>query len=257
MVEMIDAKTAQVRRLLNVPRYDVPAVAYAPNGCCLAIALGGNEVNVWTAASLSSSRGLPAPIARLVIASVTTALGWSPDSNLLAIGTVIGNVVVWPASGGASRVLMIGGKHGQLWSLQWSPLPGRLAVGWADGTVSILVGRNLVLAQTLHAPAAINTLAWSGDGALLAISATGKPVTIWEANTGVAVQSIAAYWDTNQLAWSPDGRTLASVDDGDGLTLLMMHPPASLLGGLACDLQGALCTSTRGHGGTVPSYMGR
>ncbi|HWE62421.1 MAG TPA: WD40 repeat domain-containing protein [Chloroflexota bacterium] len=252
-VLVLDAHTARIERRLPTARYIAPAMAYAPNGRAVAVASGRGEIALWSivAGRLDHIRQ------RLAFGGATTAVGWSPDGRLLAVGGLNGALTVWDTTTGQIRIRVPAGRHGTLWSLQWSRTGRRLALGWADGTVRILAGPGLVPVRTLRVGGAVNTLSWSADGTFLAVTAVGRAAEIWDTLTGTPIDRIDTGWDTNQIAWSADGRSFALVTDGHDLRLWQATPPTTGLGGLICRIQSAACAALDGPRTSVPSYMGR
>ncbi len=249
----LDARTAQVQFLAAAAPHVSPSAAFSPDGRWLALATGRGDVQIWSASGTRSPR-----YARtLAIGGATTALDWSSDSRLLGIGGMTGAFWLWSAESGRLTRSLPAGRHGPLWSLQWSPVSARLAVGWADGNVEILAGSSLVQAGLLHAGGAVNTLGWSADGSLLAVTAVGKPLEVWDAQSRTLIARLVTGWDNNQAAWSPDGRFVAAGTDAHDLRLWQVEPPAAGLASQLCKLQPVDCALPAGHPGGVTSYMGR
>ena len=249
-VLLLDGRTHRILARLPVARYIAPAVAYAADGR-MAVASGLGDLRVY---GTNAGRPPLRAIARLDLGRATTALGWSPDGLLLAVGTVDGSLTVWEPRAGRIRVRLAGGSA--LWSLQWASRGMQLALGYADGTVRILSGPRLPLVRHWSVGRPINTLAWSADGTLLAVTAIGHPLRIYEVGSGTLVGQIRTGWDTNQVAFSPDGLSLAAMTDGRDLRIWHLAPPRDGLGRLICAVQRAACTGLSGPGSST-SYMGR
>ena len=249
-VLLLDAGTHGLLARLPVARYSAPAVAYAPDGR-LAVASGRGDLRVYGA---HGGRPSLRPLARLDLRRATTAVGWSPDGLLLAIGAVDGSLTVWEPRSGRVRLRLAGGST--LWSLQWAPRGTQLALGYADGAVRILSGPMLPTVRRWSVGLPINTIAWSADGTLLAVTSVGRPLRIYEVGSGTPVGQIRTGWDTNQVAFSPDGQNLAAMTDGRDLRIWHLAWPRDGVGRLICVVQRAACTRLAGPGSST-SYMGR
>ena len=249
-VLLLDGRTHGILARLPVARYIAPAVAYASDGR-LAVASGHGDIRVYvTHAGWSPLR----PFAQLDLGRATTAVGWSPDGLLLAIGAVDGSLTVWEPRSGLIRLRLAGGST--LGSLQWAPRGLQLALGYADGAVRILSGPRLPLVRRWSVGRPINTIAWSADGTLLGATAIGRPLRLYDVGSGTPVAQIRIGWDTNQVAFSPNGQSLAAITDGRDLRIWHLAPPRDGLGRLICVVQRAACAGFSGPGSST-SYMGR
>lgn len=203
-VLLLDGRSHGILAQLPVARYVAPAVTYAPDGR-LAVASGFGDLRVY---GTHAGRPPLRPFAQLDLGRATTAVGWSPDGLLLAIGAIDGRLTVWEPRSGRIRLRLAG--RSTLWSLQWAPRGMQLALGYANGEVRILSGPRLPLVRHWSVARPINTLAWSADGTLLAVTAIGHPLRLYEVGSGAPVGQIRTGWDTNQVAFSPDGQSLAA-----------------------------------------------
>lgn len=200
VVVWLDVHAAHVVTLLPAARFVAPSAAFAPHGNRLAIASGRGDVQLWAAIGTQQ----PHFLRSLSTGTATTTLGWSPDGRSLAVGAMSGALQIWNVETGRIVRRLPAGQHGPLWSLQWSPLPLQLALGWADGDVEIFSGPGLVPARRFQAGGAVNTLAWSADGSLLAVTAVGMPIWLWDVRSGALIGYVSTGWDTNQVAGRED-----------------------------------------------------
>lgn len=184
----------------------VTAVAWSPDGACIASASEDETIQVWSAASgqtLFTSRGHP---------KQAHGVAWSPDSRYIASGCWGNSVGVWDATTG-QRVTTYRG-NAAVTTLAWSP-DGKYIASANDTKVRIWdakTGENLFTYQG-HSDL-VYAVAWSPDGTHIA-SASGDTVHIWNAvKKGMGVLSRVTYRrhaDAVQtLAWAPDGKRIVS-----------------------------------------------
>jgi eukaryotic-like serine/threonine-protein kinase len=150
------------------------------------------------------------------------ALALSPNGELLATGSVSGDVQVWNVSDVANPVLQgqLGGHDGAVSAVAFSADGSKLA-GSRAGNLQIWDIRDPLQARIIAQPynpfGPITALTFSPDGTTLAVGIDGGEVDIWDlaslrrmTATGMA----AAPFRT--IAISPDGASLAvPLRDGD------------------------------------------
>jgi WD40 repeat protein/DNA-binding SARP family transcriptional activator len=218
-----------------------PALALSPDGSRFAVPTGASTVGLFATDTLRrvatfKIRPAGAPI---------TALAWSPNGGVLAVGARDGVVQLWGADGTPELLRSL---------LGLTPLPGQ--------------------------PEAIQSLAFSPDGALLAASdksqttAVGHTLVspfatmaIWHVDTGALVAPPADLGAGNGLngsdvvAFSPDGKLLAAslltggvnvFDPVSGRVLRTLPDPGDDSISLAFAPSGALAAGTLG--GTVEMW---
>jgi WD40 repeat protein/DNA-binding SARP family transcriptional activator len=144
-------------------------------------------------------------------------VAFSPDSALLAVSTIDGEIRLWSTSNWQMVGVCVA-ECGIMWSVCFSP-DGRQIAGSAEDRniyiwdVDTQQIRHVLTGHT----SAIGFCAWSPDGALLA-SAGGwdRTVRLWDARSGtpVGVLDIPARFAAC-VAFSPDG-TLLACSDWDG-----------------------------------------
>ncbi|MFP2958096.1 WD40 repeat domain-containing protein [Myxococcus sp. 1LA] len=148
---------------------------------------------------------------------------WGPGGTLLAVLDPIGMqgvVRVWNVSQGhlSQEIRM---KSAALRSVAWGPRVDDLAVGLADGRVTLFSPGTEEPYRTWKAhTGAVAKLAWLPNGAELAtvhnIAAGGAEVRFWDAATGTESRPLLSATRTVQaLHWSPDGLRIAlEVQEG-------------------------------------------
>lgn len=169
----------------------VYTVAWSPDGSALAASgVAGNRDNltgfviVWDVATgqvrfqhIAQERGV-----------IISALGWSPDSRLLAFAD--------SSSSDGSFTQIEPGVLVQVWDVM-ANRPGQSYVGHILG---------------------INCLTWSPDGKLLAAGGDDETVQVWDTTSGERVllyQGHQGQYESGSMvldvAWSPDGSMIAST----------------------------------------------
>jgi serine/threonine protein kinase len=105
---------------------------------------------------------------------------FSPDGQLLALGTTDGTIRVWRANDGR-LISSLKGSKAEVSSIAFSPDGQLLAIGWSDGAVRLMRMGEKGWLQTLDAHAAmVNSLAFSGDGQILASGSNDKSIKLWQ-----------------------------------------------------------------------------
>ncbi len=139
------------------------------------------------------------------------SVAFSPDGQLLAAGSVNGDVRVWQVAD-YRQVMALSGHQGWVWSVAFSPDGTRLASGGEDRIVRIWETSTEQCLTTLHGHTDwIRSVTFSPDGARLASGSDDGTVKVWEVSTGACLTTLQGHtgrvWS---VAFSPDGTRLAS-----------------------------------------------
>jgi WD40 repeat protein/class 3 adenylate cyclase/DNA-binding SARP family transcriptional activator len=246
----------------------IDAAAFSPDGIHLATWGEDKTIKIWDLTSLSPEPLLKNIILYDVPNNFYFFFLYSPDGSRLAVGGVDG-VRVWSADTGELQLILTGQKGGSYvqsfssdgnrlytfsndqtikeWDLTLSherlTLPGRignasfspdgkqLALGKADGTLSIVDSKTGEVLQTWQAhKGSIEDIAWSPDGKRLATtngltwySTLGDATTkIWDASTGKLLKEIREDKADgfSRTIWSPDGSRLVTARWQTGVALI-------------------------------------
>ncbi len=148
-----------------------------------------------------------------------TALAYSPDGSLLAVGTYHA-VTLWDMKT-AKPIACITEVQGAAQSVAFRPDGQVIAIACGQPGVSGEVRLYDVKAQKYIEPALtghtdmLYSVAWSKDGKLLATGSHDKTARIWDASNGKELQALKEHSDAvSRVCFSPDGNTLytASFD---------------------------------------------
>ena len=151
----------------------IRAIAFQPDGALLASGADDGTIRFWDADSGASLglRDVGAPV---------TALEYSPDGQLLAVGLsrVSDNLLLLdesPRAQLASYQLPTAG----LTSLGFSPDSSMLVVGAAEGLISIWNTRSQQLIVTRETEAAVRDVSFSPDGTIIAVSTENHALSFY------------------------------------------------------------------------------
>jgi WD40 repeat protein len=166
-----------------------------------------------------------------------TAVAFSPDGQILALGSPDGNVRLWRVSDG-SLAGTLAGHADAVSSVAFSPDGQTLASGSWDNSVRLwrVADGSLLLTRELSPPrdaeyqgwlGNVNSVAFSPDGQTLAAGLNDETVRLWRLPDGSPLRTLEVSpqgddsWRgcVNSVAFSPDGQTLASGSN-DGTAIL-------------------------------------
>lgn len=234
-VRLWDAATGAPEGLLAAgPGFRfVRSVAFDPAGEILACGGDGTQGpgghGHLTAWHVSSRR----PAGSLAVPARVVAIAWAPDGIVLAAledGLVIG----WdPRTASVVRRMGAPGA-GAAHAIAADARGSRVAVGHADGTITLCDARSLEPRTSLRGRGDVADLAFSPDGRLLASASSAGEIITWDLEGG-GDRVLARLGDeAYAVAFSPDGTLLAAggadaalrvfdVARGDELLVLRGH----------------------------------
>lgn len=150
---------------------------------------------------------------------VVQTLTFSPDGQLLAMGTKEGEIRLWRMRDGQWQII-IRGQVASIWSIAFSPDGQTLASGSTDHKVRLWHVQSGQLHHTLHGHTSeVWSVAFSPDGQTLASASNSDSIHLWAVHTGQLLATLEAENDgsSRAVAFSPDGRTLAGSDQAHNI----------------------------------------
>jgi WD40 repeat protein len=221
------ANASQITQTREITGVVLGPVAYSPDGKTLAVGIS-NLIDLRDAETLDEVE----PPRRLAgHAGQVFVLAWSPDSKLLASGSIDDAVVrLWNASDGR-QVRQFEGHTDWIRGVVFSPDGKTLATGSFDKTVRLwdVASGTLLHAFSGHTDF-ISSVVFTPDGKSLASSSSDGSVRLWDTTTGqqrssftfesqINLSNSQNIWVTG-LAFSPDGKTLAA-GQADGTVAIL------------------------------------
>ena len=183
----------------------VHAIAWSPDGQCIASGSNDQTVQVWDANTGKH-------ILTRHHADVVWAVSWSPDGQRVASASADGKVRIWNPTIRPSTFTYrdhFKGVH----TLAWSPNSKRIASAGEDKVVRVwnaTSGQDDFIYRG-HSDI-VHTVAWSPDGKHLASGSNDSMLQVWDVTTGNNVfthrNQSGGVWS---VAWSPGGQHLAAV----------------------------------------------
>ena len=185
------------------------AVAFSPDGKTLA-ARSWNNIKLWDVAKRKNISTIP--IGREPL-SMSTALAFSPDSQVLAWGTrdqvKLRKYATKSLFGFMRNTITLKGHADEVRSVAFSPDGKVLASSVRAGTVKLWdtkTGANIAILEGAGGP-----VVFSSDGKMLASCGNVQEIKLWDLETQTTIMTLrgkaGAIFD---LTFSPDGTTLVS-----------------------------------------------
>ncbi len=149
------------------------------------------------------------------VISPVTAVKFSPDSDVLAVGGYEALRLIEPVTG--TLLATLAGQIDAVRSIAFSP-DGKLIAAssgapQSEGEIHIWDLRSHQLLKTMRGHKdCIYSIAWSPDGKLIASGSYDKLVKLWNVATGEEIRTLQDHIDAVfAVAFSPDGKHLASA----------------------------------------------
>lgn len=184
-----DANTMKVwdvnsgKELLTVKGQGISKAALSPSGKLLAVTeFNSGVIKLFDFSSGKEISTLKGPFGNW-------SVGFSPDGEQLAAGTISGDLSLWEVKTGRQIFTAQGHARGVI-SLSFTPDGNRIATGGFDNKVKIWDSRTgqELLTLTGHTEV-LKAVAFSPDGKMLLSASRDKTVRIWRAATEAEVQA--------------------------------------------------------------------
>jgi WD40 repeat protein/serine/threonine protein kinase len=182
------------------------SLTFSPDGQTLASRSWDRTIRLWDVRA-----GLPSrPRLTLQVDGGNPQLDFSPDSKLLASGTLSGPILVYDAASGA-RVFSLEGHRGTVFDVRFSPAGELLASAGRDGTVRVWeVGTRTCRHVLKGHHGSVIDLAFDRSGRKLASAGADRTVRIWDPATGRQLRLLPNHGaSVGRISFSTDGRFLA------------------------------------------------
>ncbi|MFM8415021.1 MAG: WD40 repeat domain-containing serine/threonine protein kinase, partial [Planctomycetota bacterium] len=146
-----------------------------------------------------------------------SAVAWSPDGAVAAIGTTTGRLKTWRPAAPGPQGLDHQAHDAAIWDVAFGPDGRLLASASADGTVRIHDSATGDVAQTLvgHGDA-VYAADFSADGGLLATGSRDRTIRLWDTRTWRESATLRGHEGTvYSVRFSPGGdRLVSAAQDG-------------------------------------------
>ncbi len=177
------------------------AVAFTPDGRCVASNSGDNTAKVWNAETGQEVHTLGGHT------NEVTSVAFSPDAKRLATGSDDKTVKLWDAETG-HELRTLKGHTSAVTKLAFSPDARRLASASRDNTVKVWDAERGEERLTLKGHGdAVWSVVFSPDGRRLASGSWDQSVKVWDAESGHELRTLEG---DERVAFSPDGWRLVS-----------------------------------------------
>jgi WD40 repeat protein len=169
------------------------------------------------------------PVMRVQDDSGISQIAFSPDGNLLAVGSTKSSIHIWSVRE-ASLAATLSGHQGSVPAVAFSPDGQVLATGSWDHTIRLwrVEDWSLITSWTAH-ESYVRTLAFSPDGTLLASGGEDNAVNVWNSDGSRRIYHLLGSGiSVNEIIFSPDGSLLISAY-GDAMARVWSMADGTLL----------------------------
>jgi WD40 repeat protein len=207
-IELRDATTCEVTRVLRGHKGNVYSVVYSADGRRLVSCGWDKTVRVWVVAS-----GNPIHVLR-GHDSFVRAVAINPDGTRIASASEDNTVRLWDATSGEGAGMLRGHSRFVL-DVAFSPDGRRIASASEDGTVKLWDASAAGPARTLTHANWVPSLAFLPDGSTVASACWDGTIRFWDAAEGREIRSIRCHPNIMliSMALPADGTAIAESDD--------------------------------------------
>jgi predicted outer membrane repeat protein len=211
-LDILDARTGQVLRVLHGNRQKIATVSWAPHSTRVAAGTLDGAVHVWDIES-----DINEPLLTFSAHNgCVNVLAWKPEGQGLITCGQDGKIAIWDARTG-DLIMRLEPHTDPISSLAISPDGKVLASGGGRGYIHLWdLDAGKVSNIFRHEPndmrageSGFTALAWSPDGRRLASARTSGTILIWDSNARQPLRSFAGHCGMiSSITWSPDGRVI-------------------------------------------------
>ncbi len=209
------------------PVLDLRDLEWSPDGRAVLARAGDLAVVLRPDAPARLLRGHTGPVRRAL---------WSPDGEQLLTASADGSARLWPARGGAARVLQLASGDAArrgLWSAEWSPDGREVALASADHSAAIVPVRGGPPVRLRGHTGEVYAASFSADGAQLITLAMDDTARVWERDGSSTVTNLEGHAellggarlgpDRNLLLGTPSGGSAWVWQLGQSGPPLVLH----------------------------------
>jgi WD40 repeat protein/3',5'-cyclic AMP phosphodiesterase CpdA len=206
-VEVLDAKTKQVLRLLRGHAGPVTGVAFTPDGAHLATGSADHTARIWHVATGTTTTTFDGHTGGVV------SIALSPDGTRLATGSKDRTARIWDTATGTTTNTLYDHIKSVV-CVAFSPDGERLAAISQETSVRLWdIAAGITTTFEGH-NGRVNAVAFSPDGTHIATASNLGNARIWDAVTGITTTVLEGHTDrVNTVAFSPDGTHIATGSD--------------------------------------------
>ena len=235
-VRLWDTRTGTHLATLEGHTSSVTSIAFSPNGATIAtLSSGDNTVRLWDTQTgehkiiftggtdLAVSTGGPPDYATsAAFPPNVVSLAFSPDGNILAIGSEDKTVRLWDAQTGKNKNTLTGHTD-SVRAIAFSPDGRTIATASKDNTVRLWdtnSGEYKSRLKTLKGLTdSANSVVFSPDGRTIATGHWGR-ARLWDAHSGQHKSTFSGHKGAvTSVVFSPDGNTIATGSWGNTVHL--------------------------------------
>ncbi|KAG8737856.1 hypothetical protein FRC10_007588 [Ceratobasidium sp. 414] len=202
----------------SAPHLPVLCVAVPPGGRRI-VSGSGRDLRIWDA-----NTGVAIGDALIGHSEVVTAVAFSPNGRLIALGSLNGTVRLWNVNTGTPLGDPLrdplAGHSGLVLSITFSPDGHRIASGSVDKTLrvwNVNEGSAIIHWSTCHS-GRLSSVVFSPDSRYIVAASWDGTLRMWDADTGISAGNplVSHIGPVFAVAFSPDGHHIVS-GSSDGL----------------------------------------